>query len=362
MAAKPLNILVVDDVPQNLLAMRALLAADDWHVLTADSADAALELLLQHDVALALLDVQMPGLDGYALAELMRGAERTRHVPIIFLTAGSMQEQRSFRGYEAGAVDFLYKPFDGRVLRSKVAIFADLHRQKATLAENMAELQRLTRLNSTMLSALSHDIRAPLAALALNAELLLRSDKPGPGSAGARIKAAITMLSRQVDHLVNLAQLPSAELRPSPVMTDLAALTQARLEMAQGNGLLSQMPAFEAVGDTQGLMDRAMLQQALDHLLLQATSYAGEAGLKIELDGDQRRLLLLRISFAGVLSDAASQHLFGGGEAVEGMAAPRVGAGLSLPEQVARAHGGSLIGRSRLRDGTQFELMLPRGI
>lgn len=159
-----LKILVVDDVPQNLLATQAMLSGEDCQLLMAESGPAALELLLQHEVALALLDVQMPGMDGFALAELMRGTERTSHVPIIFLTAASAEPAWSFRGYEAGAVDFLYKPLDARVLQSKVRVFLDLARQQRALERHSAELERLSRANALMLGALSHDIRTPRAA------------------------------------------------------------------------------------------------------------------------------------------------------------------------------------------------------
>ena len=87
-------------------------------------------MLLKHDVALALVDVQMPEMDGFELAELMRGTERTRRVPIIFLTAGSADRQRRFRGYEAGAVDFLQKPLEPDILRSKADVFFELYRQR----------------------------------------------------------------------------------------------------------------------------------------------------------------------------------------------------------------------------------------
>src|SRR6185369_6203936 len=104
--------LLVDDRAENLLALSTLLRRDDVELLTARSGAHALDLLLSHDVALALLDVQMPEMDGFELAELMRGSERTRHVPIIFVTAASHDQHRVFKGYETGAVDFLYKPLD----------------------------------------------------------------------------------------------------------------------------------------------------------------------------------------------------------------------------------------------------------
>ncbi len=105
----PVTVLLVDDLEENLLSLEGLLRRDELVLLKARSGEEALELLLTHDVALALVDVQMPGLDGFELAELMRGNERTRRIPIIFVTAGAIGDRRRFRGYEAGAVDFIQK-------------------------------------------------------------------------------------------------------------------------------------------------------------------------------------------------------------------------------------------------------------
>ena len=133
--------LLVDDLEENLLALSALLRQDDVELLQARSGEQALELLLVHDVALALLDVQMPDMDGFTLAELMRGMERTRNVPIIFVTAGARDPHRVFQGYDAGAVDFLYKPIEPHVLRNKAEVFFQLHRQKLQLAEQLHALK-----------------------------------------------------------------------------------------------------------------------------------------------------------------------------------------------------------------------------
>lgn len=128
------KILAVDDVEENLTALDALLSDEGIELVKARSGMQALELLLVEDVALALLDVQMPGMDGFELAELMRGTERTRRVPIIFLTAVGRDEQRRFRGYESGAIDYLVKPVDPDIVRAKVALFVELFRQRQELA------------------------------------------------------------------------------------------------------------------------------------------------------------------------------------------------------------------------------------
>ena len=117
----PVHFLLVDDLEENLLSLEGLLRRDGLVLLKARSGTEALELLLQYDVALAILDVQMPEMEGYELAEIMRGTERTRRVPIIFVTAGAADRQRRFRGYATGAVDCLNKPIEPDIRRSKAS-------------------------------------------------------------------------------------------------------------------------------------------------------------------------------------------------------------------------------------------------
>lgn len=176
----PVTCLLVDDLEENLLSLEALLRRQDLVLLKARSGDQALELLLRHDVALALVDVQMPGLNGFELAELMRGNERTRRIPIIFVTAGSADSQRRFRGYEAGAVDFIQKPIEPDILRSKVEVFFELYRQRQQIAAQRDELEAQAqalreagRRKDEFLVTLRHDISQHKDARAQQ-EVLLR--------------------------------------------------------------------------------------------------------------------------------------------------------------------------------------------
>ena len=163
---EPVTFLLVDDLEENLLSLEALLRRSGLRLLKARSGDQALELLLQHDVALALVDVQMPGLNGFELAELMRGNERTRRVPIIFVTAGTGDSQRRFRGYEAGAVDFIQKPIEPDILRSKVDVFFEIYRQRQQLASQRDELatqaealREAARRKDILLQEINHRIK-----------------------------------------------------------------------------------------------------------------------------------------------------------------------------------------------------------
>lgn len=173
MPADRVKILAVDDVPENLTALEALLRSDGLELLQARSGPEALELLLVHDVALALLDVNMPGMNGFELAEFMRGTERTRRVPIIFLTAAAGDERRRFRGYETGAVDYLLKPVDTQLLRNKVDIFVELARQRQEIAEQRDQL------SAALGRVQAHSDNSPLAVVEFDADFCIRTWSKG---------------------------------------------------------------------------------------------------------------------------------------------------------------------------------------
>ena len=139
------KILIVDDKPENLYALEALLGQLDVELVQETSGAEALGQTLEHDFALAIVDVQMPEMDGYELVELLRGNPDTVHLPVIFVSAIYSDEYHHRKGYDAGAVDFLSKPFVPEILLSKVRIFLDLHYQKVQLQERNAEIQALNK-------------------------------------------------------------------------------------------------------------------------------------------------------------------------------------------------------------------------
>ncbi|MET7641844.1 response regulator [Streptomyces sp. NPDC005438] len=135
------KILLVDDRPENLLALEAILSALDQTLVRASSGEEALKALLTDDFAVILLDVQMPGMDGFETAAHIKRRERTRDIPIIFLTAINHGPHHTFRGYAAGAVDYISKPFDPWVLRAKVSVFVDLYMKNVQLQDQAALLR-----------------------------------------------------------------------------------------------------------------------------------------------------------------------------------------------------------------------------
>jgi len=165
------TLLLVDDLEENLVAMAALLRGPGLTLLMARTGSEALELLLVNEVALALVDVQMPDMDGFELAELMRGSARTKHVPIVFVTAGAHDRKRLFQGYDSGAVDFLYKPIEPHILTNKVAVFVDLFRQKQALARE--SVLRRAIFNSANFSSIATDARGVIQIFNIGAERML---------------------------------------------------------------------------------------------------------------------------------------------------------------------------------------------
>lgn len=177
---EPVHFLMVDDLDHNLTALEALLRRDGLVLHRARSGPEALEALLHTDFALALLDVQMPGMDGYELAELMRGIERTRNIPIIFLTAAPLDDRRQFRGYEAGAVDYISKPIDPLILQSKAQVFFEIGRQAKELARQRDEMRAVSQnLTAAIARLKAHSDNSPLALVDLDADLVVRGWSKG---------------------------------------------------------------------------------------------------------------------------------------------------------------------------------------
>ena len=152
------NILLVDDQPNNLLALETILDEMGQNLVRADSGNRALKHLLDREFAVILLDVQMPDLDGFETATLIRERERSRDTPIIFLTAMERSETNVFRGYELGAVDYIFKPFHPDILRSKVNVFVQLYRQRAKLRKQAHELARVIKQNELILNAAAEGV------------------------------------------------------------------------------------------------------------------------------------------------------------------------------------------------------------
>lgn len=184
------NILIVDDREENLLTLESILESEELNIVKARSGNEALGLMLEYNFAMVLLDVQMPEMDGFECAELMRSNDRTKNIPIIFVTAISKQRQHVFKGYEAGAVDYLYKPLDLEILQSKIKAYIEFFKQKHELELTTRKLEKsiqeldtakkvaeeATIAKSSFLANMSHEIRTPLNGIIGMAELALMDE------------------------------------------------------------------------------------------------------------------------------------------------------------------------------------------
>jgi CheY-like chemotaxis protein len=198
------KILMVDDRPENLVALEAVLGGLDQTLVRAGSGEEALKALLMADFAVILLDVQMPGMDGFETAAQIKRRDRTKDIPIVFLTAASSSPHHAYRGYAAGAVDYLTKPFDPWILRAKVSVFVELHHKNQLLKEQSTLLaQRLTDQSGAEGSALVAELSSRLAAAEEQAraveKLVQRPD--GEMIACADVHAPIQLLNARLSSL-----------------------------------------------------------------------------------------------------------------------------------------------------------------
>jgi signal transduction histidine kinase len=359
-----IHILVVDDVPQNLVAISALLARPGLKVLQATSGNAALEILLKQEVAVALVDVQMPQMDGFELAELIRGSERTRATPLIFLTASASDPGRTFRGYEAGAVDFLHKPIDPQVLTSKVDVFVQLFAQKRRLARQLEQLQQALKMNEVFVAVLGHDLRNPLSAVITGAELVTQlSEDERVRKVASRIRSSGDRMTRMIEQLLDVARIRSGRLEMKPQENDLHSLAQSlvdELQAAAGDRRI----ALSAHGEARGRFDADRIAAAVSNLVANALQHGapGEP-VRVEIDGTRGDLITLRVANAGVVPREVLATMFepfhARGESSNTHGG--LGLGLYIVQEFVRAHGGTLQARSSEATRiTEFEIVLPR--
>ena len=358
MTDAPIKFLVVDDTEENLVALEALLRREGLRVLTARSGLEALELLLVHDVALALLDVQMPGMDGFELAELMRGTERTKHVPIIFVTAGTRDPQRVFKGYETGAVDFLFKPIEPHVLQSKADVFFELHRQRQALADAL-------RLSEMFVGILGHDLRNPLNTIITGTHLLAQqlTDERQLRTL-RRMTAAGQRMTDMIEQLLDLTRARLAGgigFARSSERVDVGQLVQRTVEE-----LHVAHPEREITVETRGdctiVGDEHRLLQLFSNLVANAIQHGTPGTAARVLAEGSERETVVRVQNAGLIPARLLPTIFDPFRARPdaGSNASGLGLGLFIAQQIALAHGGTLDVESSEATETVFTVRLGR--
>jgi signal transduction histidine kinase len=357
----PATCLLVDDLDENLLALSALLEGAGAKVLKARSASEALELLLVNEVALALIDVQMPEIDGFELAELMRGSERTRRIPIIFVTAASREPWRVFKGYHLGAVDFLYKPIDPLILESKAGVFLELHRQKQQIAEELRQRSETLRLNEMFTGVLGHDLRNPLNAILMSTALLQRrSDDPAIQQIAHKILASGTRMTRMIENMLDLTRARlSGGIPLNRTGADLVSIVERVVQ--EFRTLYSERTVEVHVeGELTGVWDADRLQQIASNLIGNALQHGDPNGpVIIRLRGIAPDTVTLTVANRGAIEPHVVATIFEPFRSGEGDSRG-LGLGLYIAQQIATAHRGSIVVESTPVSGTQFTVTIPR--
>jgi signal transduction histidine kinase len=374
MAEKPINFLLVDDLDENLLALEALLQREGLTCLKARSGEEALELLLAHEVALALLDVQMPGMDGFELAEFMRGSERARHIPIIFVTAGSADLQRRFRGYEAGAVDFIQKPIEPTALRSKANVFFDLHRQRLQIQAQRDELEaaaqalrRADRHKDSFLAVLAHELRNPVAALSGGLHLLNKDISPERSQdIRVRMDRMLTHLSHLVDDLLDVSRVSQGKISLKKKRIELGEILRSAIEASQHNlDAANHHFVFEPPGQMIWLdADHTRLAQVVANLLNNAAKYTPAGGVVTLSARARDGLTEIRVTDTGIGIPPEMQsrifEIFAQVEDHLAKAQGGLGIGLALVKQLVALHGGAITVESAGANmGSTFVVTIP---
>ncbi len=375
----PIKFLLVDDLEANLIALEGLLKRDGLELVKASSGQEALELLLREEIALAFIDIQMPGMSGFELAEIMRSTDRTRGTPIIFLTAGTVDQERRIRGYETGAIDFLPKPIDPVILLNKAAVFYELALQRQGLLESErmlretndklewsnAELARASRSKDQFLAMLAHELRNPLAPILTGMEVLQgNSQDPAlVARIGGMIGRQVGHMSRLIDDLLDVSRINTGKIELETGYVRIAEVVQQAAESVQP--LLDELGhklVVENLSPDLGLFaDHHRLTQVVSNLLSNAAKYTPRGGrivLKVDETDCSARV---SVSDNGHGIDSVDQarvfELFD-----QGVAGSKdgLGIGLTLVKSIVELHGGSVsLSSEGSGKGSEFVVVLP---
>ena len=383
-------VLLVDDREANLLALEAILEPLACTLVRADSGRAALRQLLVRDFALILLDVMMPDLDGIETASLIKERQSTRHIPIIFLTGVDTHGRIMADAYRHGAVDYLVKPFDPNMLRSKVSVFVDLYRKSQELkaqtelaqrreseaAESRrlyeeerrarAHAEEIAQTRQDAVAVVSHDLRNPINAISTSAALMaLAIDKGNVEGLSARVQTiqnAVSRMNALIRDLLDTTRIQSGNL-PVNLQTEDLAVIIGQVVQLLGPTLAGKKQTFDvALSDTKlyALCDRERIFQVLSNLIGNASKFSPEGtAVAIRARASSGEILVEVIDRGPGISDEHLPRIFEPYWRASPHRQTGLGLGLAIAKGIIEAHGTRIWVESRAGDGSRFCFTLP---
>ncbi len=393
------NILLVDDNQENLLALEALLEGPDHKLITARSGEAALRCLLDQDFAVILLDVRMPTMDGFETATLIRGRERSRHTPIIFLTGFESNTVNLFKGYSLGAVDYLVKPVVPEVLKAKVAVFVELFRKNQDLQHQLerirelkqdvkvhkrineerrillareqaarAEAEQAVRQRDEFLSVAAHELKTPVTSLRGFAQTILRQMNRTNSIDPERVKHALEAIDQQsnklsllVSQLLDISRIEAGQLRLDKQPTDVTGLVRNIADIMRP-GMTLHTFRLNTPDSISTLADPLRLEQVVTNLIDNAIKYSPDGGpVQIDIWLDEEDLACIAVTDCGIgVPVEHRDHIFD--RFYRAHAASHfggMGLGLHISKQIVQLHDGILEAEFPPEGGSRFIIRLP---
>jgi signal transduction histidine kinase len=367
-----INILMVDDQPGKLLTYEAILSELGENLIKAGSAREALAHLLTTDIPLILIDVNMPELDGFELAKLIREHPRYRQTAIIFISAVHLTHLDQLKGYEHGAVDYMTAPIIPELLRAKVRVFVDLYRKTAALQREMAERQRLEReaqraqhfaLLGRLAAGVSHEIRNPLAALFLHVDLLEEElQQSAPESAAqvvqefAEIRTQLARLDDLVQDYLSLARVVQIERTPQDLGAAIHQWIAEWQRLAVTHGVTLRLEELENLGLVA--FHPGTLRRAILNLVQNALEAMPQSGTLTLIGQSTATHVQLQVRDTG--NGMPAEQLSRIFEPLYTTKPGGTGLGLYIVQEIVAAHGGQVTVESVIGQGTTFTLTLPR--
>ena len=369
MNQKP-KILVVDDKRENLFALEVALRELDVELFTVTNGNDALKATLNHDFSLALLDVQMPDMDGYELAAFLREEEKTSGLPFIFISAVYTDNPAIFKGYEKGAFSFITKPFQPEILRNKVRFFIEKHQQEVDLfninkklEEKNAELKEINLELESFSYSVSHDLMAPVRALKIYSEMLEQGHGEVLGDNGIKLLSKIQKNSHRISVLIK-ALLEFSQLGRKEIIKTEVNMNQLVASVIQDQSEFTSHRAEILVEDLPNAFgDVALLTQVWTNLISNAIKYSiTEKNPRIEIGctiSEEYFTFSIKDNGAG-FDMAHASKLFGVFQRLHSDSAySGTGIGLAIVERIISKHHGKVWAEAVVNDGATFFFKLP---